>query len=167
MRKHDGRAAAIRAGLRTVTPLSALLLLPSPGEAAETLFPVTLTTPRIVTLVVVLGVVGFAIISAITLNRARQRAENENETLRAGIADLKAAAERRRGAAADDDQRLVAWEARRARRRSLPGRCRRSPARRRTAPPSSPSAPGSSRNRPAASIASIDAAPRDAARPSP
>ena len=111
MRKHDGRAAAIRAGLRTVTPLSAILLLTSPGEAAEGLFPVTLNTPRIVTLVVVLGVVGFAIISAITLNRARQRAEAETETLRARVADLKAAAERAEVLLDDDRVRLVAWEA--------------------------------------------------------
>ncbi|HET7716453.1 MAG TPA: ATP-binding protein [Bauldia sp.] len=111
MRKHGGRAAAIRAGLRTVMPLSAICLFPVSGNAAESLLPVTLTTPRLVTLVVVLGVVGFAIVSAITLTRARQRAEAETETLRAEVAELKAAVERREALLEDDRERIVAWDA--------------------------------------------------------
>ena len=54
MPKHDGRAAAIRAGLRTVTLLSAGLVA-APALAAEAVLPFALTPPRIVTLVVVLG----------------------------------------------------------------------------------------------------------------
>lgn len=110
MRKPDGRAAAIRAGLRTVTLLSAAVL-PAPALATEAVLPFALTTPRILTLVVVLGVVGFAIVSVITLNRARNRAEAENEGLRARIADLKAAAERSSTLLEDDRERLVAWDA--------------------------------------------------------
>src|SRR5215207_9203969 len=110
MPKHDGRVAAIHAGLRTVTLLSAALL-PAPVLAAETVLPFALTTPRIVTLVVVLGVVGFAIVSAITLTRARNRVEAENETLRTRIVDLKAAAERSTALLDEDHERIVAWDA--------------------------------------------------------
>jgi signal transduction histidine kinase len=110
MPKHDGRVAAIRAGLGTVTLLSAALL-PAPLLAADAVLPFALTTPRILTLVVVLGVVGFAIVSAITLSRARNRVEAENDALRARIAGLKATAERSIALLEDDRERLVAWDA--------------------------------------------------------
>jgi signal transduction histidine kinase len=110
MPKHDGRGTAIRAGLGTVTLLSAALL-PAPLLAADAVLPFALTTPRILTLVVVLGVVGFAIVSAITLSRARNRVEAENDALRARIAGLKATAERSIALLEDDRERLVAWDA--------------------------------------------------------
>ena len=113
MRKHDGRSAAIHAGYRAVPLLSAaiLTLLPTPSRAAETFVPFALSTPRLVSLVVVLGVVAFALVSVIAFNRARHRAEAENATLHARIADLKALADRATSLLGDDHERLVAWDA--------------------------------------------------------
>src|SRR5689334_16925343 len=101
MPKHDGRGTAIRAGLGTVTLLSAALL-PARVMAADAALPFALTIPRILTLVIVAGVVGFAIVSAIALTRARNRVEAENDVLRAKVASLKAAAERSLALLEDD-----------------------------------------------------------------
>ncbi len=46
MPKHDGRGTAIRAGLGTVTLLSATLL-PARGMAADTVLPFALTIPAV------------------------------------------------------------------------------------------------------------------------
>jgi hypothetical protein len=110
MPKQDGRAAAIRAGLGTVMLLPAFTMIATRADAAEIVLPFALTTPRIVTLVVVLGVVGFALIAVAALSRARNRAEAENEALKARVADLKTAAERTTALLDDDRCRLVAWD---------------------------------------------------------
>ena len=112
MRKHDGRSAAIHAGYRAVPLLSAaiLMFLPTPGRAAETFLPFALSTPRLVALVLVLGIVAFALVSVIAFNRARHRAEAENATLHTRIADLKALADRATSLLGDDHERIIAWD---------------------------------------------------------
>ena len=130
-----------------------ILLLTAPGEAAERALPFALNTPRIVTLVVVLGVVGFAIVSAITLNRARQPRRGRERGAPHPRRRPQGRGRTDRGAARRRPRAAGRLAARAARRRSSPARCRRSPACRRTAPRSSPSAPGSSRNPPGGSTA--------------
>ena len=71
MRKHDGRAMAIRAGLRAVVPCTAIVLATTPALAATGL----LSTPRLMTAVIVLGVIGFSLAAVVLLHRARSRAE--------------------------------------------------------------------------------------------
>ena len=65
----------------------------------------------IVILVLLAGTVGFAVISAIALMRARNRSEAENAELRLEVADLKARADRAEAMVNGEDQRLVTWAA--------------------------------------------------------
>ena len=105
----DGRVTAIRAGLSTVT-LLALAIPPTPVFAADTFAPFALSTSRVLSLVVVLGIVGFAIIAVVTLSRAKSRLEAENDTLARRVAELTAAADRSDALLEDGRGRLVAWD---------------------------------------------------------
>src|ERR1700736_4511196 len=91
MRKHGGKTIAIR-GFR----IAVLLALPAPllseaaradGLAAAALFGDTGNSGQILLLAVLIGSVGFAVVSAIALMRARNRAEVENAELRLRVAD--------------------------------------------------------------------------------
>ena len=58
-----------------------------------------------------LGAIAFAVLSAVSLLRARNRAEAEAASLRHQLADRKAKADRAEALVDADDQRLVAWGA--------------------------------------------------------
>jgi signal transduction histidine kinase len=107
MRKHDGRSMAIRAGLRAAVPFTVTILLSSPAWAATGF----LTTPRLMTAVIVLGVIGFCVAAVVLLHRARSRAEAENEQLRARMAAIKAESDRMAALLEDDCERIVGWDA--------------------------------------------------------
>ena len=111
MREHGGTAMAMRAGLRVAA--AATLVVPGTARAADNavFFGRDLAAGEIVLLAILIGAVTFAVLSAITLINARNRAENENSRLRLEVADLKAATERVEALAASEDQRLVAWGA--------------------------------------------------------
>ena len=111
MREHGGTAMAMRAGLRAAA--TATLVMPATAQAADNglFFGRDLAAGEIVLLAILIGAVTFAVLSAITLINARNRAENENSRLRLEVADLKAATERVEALAASEDQRLVAWGA--------------------------------------------------------
>jgi signal transduction histidine kinase len=109
MRQNGARKRAACAAICAV--LTATAVLAVPAFAAEGLTVAGLDVRQIVTLVVLFGAVGFAVFSAIALMRAKNRAEAENQALRARLGDLKAAAERSEAMLDGDDQRLVAWDA--------------------------------------------------------
>ncbi len=69
-----------------------------------------LSASEIVTLSSLVGVVVFAVLSAIALIRSRNRAEAEKLRMAAEIADLKAVADRAETLLNIDDQRLVVWD---------------------------------------------------------
>src|SRR5260221_6871467 len=111
MRKHGGMTMAIRA-LR-VAIFIALLLPLRPGAAhADVIFAAlfgdTGNSGQILFLAVLVGTVGFAVVSAIALMRARNRAEVDNAELRLRLADLIAATDRAEAIIQGEDQRLVA-----------------------------------------------------------
>jgi signal transduction histidine kinase len=115
MRKHGGTTMAI--GVTRLAGIVALVGLPStrPAHAdladAAALFGDPGYSGQILFLAVLIGTVGFAVMSAIALMRARNRAELENAELRHRVADLTAAADRAEAMVQGDDQRLVAWGA--------------------------------------------------------
>jgi signal transduction histidine kinase len=116
MRKHGGETVGIRGGCRWSDALAALslLLFASPAWAqAEPgpFFPGGIQSGQIVFLSALIGVVSFAVWSAIALMRARNRAETENVQLRLQVADLKATADRAEALLSGEDQRFVAWGA--------------------------------------------------------
>jgi signal transduction histidine kinase len=98
--------------------ISLTLLVPLLAETAhgDTLAATSLLgdssySGQILFLAVLVGTVGFAVLSAIALMRARNRAELENAELRLRISDLIAAADRAEAIMQGEDQRLVAWGA--------------------------------------------------------
>ncbi len=115
MREHGGRTVAIRTGLRALVFASALATGSAPGfgePAPSTIVDLSgIGGDRIVLLAVLVGAVGFAVLSAIALMRARNRAETETAELRMQVAGLKAATDRAEAIVGGDDQRFVAWNA--------------------------------------------------------
>ncbi|MBZ0227654.1 MAG: hypothetical protein K8F58_04255, partial [Bauldia sp.] len=75
MREHGGRTVAIRTGLRALVFASALATGSAPGfgePAPSTIVDLSgIGGDRIVLLAVLVGAVGFAVLSAIALMRAR------------------------------------------------------------------------------------------------
>jgi signal transduction histidine kinase len=115
MRKHGGKTIAIR-GCRVAVLLALLASLPGNAAhadvlAAAALFGDTGNSGQILVLAVLIGSVGFAVMSAIALIRARNRVELDNVGLRNRVADLTAAADRAEAMVQGEDQRLVAWGA--------------------------------------------------------
>ncbi|MCB1486877.1 MAG: PAS-domain containing protein, partial [Bauldia sp.] len=112
MHGYGGKTVAFSAGFRFAIFVGAAAA--TAGARAEvtpdTLVP-GLPAFDIIMLVLLIGTVGFAVISAIALMRARNRAETENAELRLEVADLKAHADRAEAMANSEDQRLVAWSA--------------------------------------------------------
>ncbi len=111
MRRHGRKTAAIRAAARAVW--LAGLLAPHSARAEPTLifglFNESLDPGQVVLLSALLGAVCFAVLSAIALVRARNRAEVENARLRLQVGELKAVADRAEALVDEEDQRLVAW----------------------------------------------------------
>ncbi len=107
MRKHDGRSTAIRAGVRAVVPFTVAVFASAPAAAATGF----LSTPRLMTAVIVLGVIGFCVAAVVLLHRARSRAEAENEQLRARLAEIKAESDRMAAMLEDDCERIIGWDA--------------------------------------------------------
>src|SRR5947209_3724791 len=115
MRKHGGRTIAIR-GCRVAILLALLATFATEAAdadvfAAAALFGDTGNSGQILFVAVLIGSVGFAVMSAIALMRARNRVEIENAELRHRVADLTAAADRAEAMVQGEDQRLVAWGA--------------------------------------------------------
>ena len=113
MLRHGGKRIAIRAAC----PIAFLPLglfstaaFADAGPAASYL-TVTDDPAQIVLLAALIGVVTFAVLSAIALMRARNRAETENAALKIRVGDLKAAADRAEALISAEDHRLVAWGA--------------------------------------------------------
>ncbi|MEQ9691286.1 MAG: hypothetical protein RLO48_16275 [Bauldia litoralis] len=81
MHGYGGRAVAVSAGFRSAifatTASAALLSSPVTAAVAPDVPPETLTAFDLVMLVMLIGTVSFAVISAIALMRARNRAEIE------------------------------------------------------------------------------------------
>lgn len=113
MHGYGGRAVAVSAGFRSAifatTASAALLSSPVTAAVAPDVPPETLTAFDLVMLVMLIGTVSFAVISAIALMRARNRAEIENADLRLQVADFKATADRAEILIDAKDERLVAW----------------------------------------------------------
>ena len=105
MRKHDAKSIAIPASV-----CAALSLLPAPAEAATGLVA-GLSAPRLVTAVIVLGILGFCVAAVILFNRARLRADAENEGLRSRLGELKVERDRMAALLDDDRERIIAWDA--------------------------------------------------------
>ena len=113
MHKRGGKTVANSAGFRAAIFVSAVTTVTAAASAASSpdLLAPTLTAVDIVFLAVLIGSVSFAVISAIALMRARNRAETENVDLRLQVADLKATVDRAEAMVNGDDERLVAWNA--------------------------------------------------------
>src|SRR5262245_48975715 len=108
MRKHGGMTNAIRAS-RVAAPLALFLPLlaqSEPAVAAGVLVDDAGNSGQILFLALLIGTVGFAVVSAIALMRARNRAELDNAELRNRVADLTANADRAEAIVQGDDQRL-------------------------------------------------------------
>jgi len=105
MRKHDAKSIAIPASVCAV-----LSFLPLPAHAAGGLLA-GLGTPRLVTAVIGLGIVGFCLAAVMLFNRARVRAEAENERLRARLGEMKIEGDRMAALLDDDRERIVSWDA--------------------------------------------------------
>jgi signal transduction histidine kinase len=111
MREHD-RAIAI--GFSGISAALSTTFLVKPAEAAAPeigLFGYVIHSDQLVSLAALIGVTGFAVLSAIALMRARNRAEKENKSLRLEVADLKTAADRAEALVNREDQRTVVWSA--------------------------------------------------------
>ena len=105
---------AIRTACRTGRWLAAIgaMTLPTAAFAAPAAEPAladTTDASQIVLLAALVGVVGFAVLSAIALMRRHNRVEVENAELRLRVAGLKAAADRAEAVVEGEDQRYVAW----------------------------------------------------------
>ncbi len=110
MRERGGRTVATSAAFRAAACAAAAALAdPARAAIAPELPGETLSASSIILLVVLIGSVSFAVISAIALMRARNRAETENTELRLQVADLKAAADRAEAMINSEDERLIAW----------------------------------------------------------
>jgi len=116
MRKHGGMTIAIRGCriavlLAFLAPLESLVGRSAKAEVSTTtgLLGDSGSSGQILFLAVLVGTVGFAVLSAIALMRARNRAELENAELRLRVADLIAATDRAEAIIQGEDQRLVAW----------------------------------------------------------
>src|SRR5258706_14908399 len=110
MRLHGGERVAIRA----LAPGAVLLtvLTPTAASAADliaTFLSITDDPAQVILLALLIGVLSFAVLSAIALMRARNRAEAENVELRGRVADLKAVSDRAEALINHEDLRLVAW----------------------------------------------------------
>ena len=110
MREH-GRTFAIRlAGFSAVVPST---LRPDPAAAAIATdiaaFGYVIHVDQLVLLSALVGVVSFAVLSAIALMRARNRAEVENASLRRELTALRGAADRAEAMVNREDQRTVVW----------------------------------------------------------
>ncbi len=112
MREHD-RTFAIR-----IAGFSAALLptlLPNPAAAALApeiaLFGYVIHPDQLVLLSALVGVVSFAVMSAVALMRARNRAETENGALRRELTALRTVADRAEALVNREDQRTVVWGA--------------------------------------------------------
>jgi signal transduction histidine kinase len=110
---HDRKTNAIRTvrrAARALVPASPLLAV-SPALAAPADTVAGFDPGQTVLLAALLGVVGFAVISAIALIRRHNRAVTENAALRGQVASLKASADRAEALIEGEDQRFVAWNA--------------------------------------------------------
>ncbi len=109
------RAAPCAAGALLATALSLSMTgLAHAGDAAAPRAAVTsgLFDPgQTVMMVLLVGAIGFAVISAIALMRRNERVLGENAELRRRVADLTTRADRAEALVANEDQRLVAWNA--------------------------------------------------------
>src|SRR5689334_10460945 len=108
MRRHGGKRSAIRSARSGIVLLATV---PAPVLAATTDTNIVpgIGLGEIVIFAVVVGVVSFAVFSAIALMRARDRAETENAEFRLRVSDLKANADRAEALIEGEDHRLVAW----------------------------------------------------------
>ena len=116
MRKHGGRAIAIRAGLGAACCAAAAALTAGVALADEPVLGSALLSGKVnavelVLYAILVGAVTFAVLSAISLIGTRNRVEIENKALRHQVADLKATADRAEALIAGEDQVLVAWGA--------------------------------------------------------
>ncbi|HZP19397.1 MAG TPA: ATP-binding protein [Bauldia sp.] len=110
MRRHGERRGAIRAAGPALALLAALASLNPAVAATESLLD-AIDPSRVVLAAVVIGVVGFAVLSSVALMRARSRAEAENVELKGLVGNLKAEADRAEALVNSDDQYIVAWGA--------------------------------------------------------
>lgn len=114
---HDpvGRTVAIGGGFRAAVFATATVAAHRVAHAqsaeATDLANETLTAFDVIFLVVLIGAVSFAVISAITLIRTRNRAESENTELRSRVADLKADSDRVQAMIDSGEDCLIAWSA--------------------------------------------------------
>jgi signal transduction histidine kinase len=110
VRQHDRTFAIGFAGLAAVLSPT---LLPGPAQAAVpaeiAFFGYVIHSDQVVVLAALIGTISFAVLSAIALMRARNRAEAENRALHLEVADLKAAADRAEAMVNREDQRTVVW----------------------------------------------------------
>ncbi len=111
MRAYGGAMMSVAA----VPPLAVASLLVATGStvanAATDATTVVVTPSQVIFLSALIGVTAFAVWCVIILMRMRQHAETETATLRAEIADLKAAADRAEALISGEDQRFVVWSA--------------------------------------------------------
>ncbi|MCW5697044.1 MAG: PAS-domain containing protein [Bauldia sp.] len=105
------RRTAFRIPAIAVTATAPLLALSASPAFAQDAVRQTINAAQIVLLAALIGVVSFAVIAALTLIRARNRAETENGQLKAEIASLKARADRAESLLGAEDRRLVIWDA--------------------------------------------------------
>src|SRR5690606_16054701 len=110
------QVAVDAAGRHALAVASGLAIL-SAGTVPAAAEPLSLAVfsriaaSEIVTLSAMIGVITFALISAISLIRSRNATEIENRRLRLETAGLRAAADRAEALVGIGDDRLVAWEA--------------------------------------------------------
>lgn len=92
-----------------VTTIGFIIGLSGPAAAQQSSSG-ALGAEEIVILAALIGTVSFAVLSAIALIRARNRAEADNADLRQQAANLRAAADRAESIINADDQRIVVWD---------------------------------------------------------
>jgi signal transduction histidine kinase len=112
MPRHGGKRSAIRAAGPVAFAFLPLGLFSAAAFAADptlAYFVAPDDPAQIVLLAALIGVVSFAVLSAIALMRARNRAETENAALKIRVGDLKAASDRAEALISAEDHRLVAW----------------------------------------------------------
>ncbi len=110
MREHDRTFAIGFVGLTAVlspTLFSGYARAAGPNEIA--FLGYAIHPDQVVILAALIGTISFAVLSAIALMRARNRAEVENRKLRLEVADLKATADRAEAMVNREDQRVIVW----------------------------------------------------------
>lgn len=100
---------ARRIAARRLLAACALFALASPAFAQGSIAS-NISVGQIVLLAALIGVISFAVLSVLTLNRARTRLEEENARLQQESGNLRAAADRAESLLDAEDQRLVIWE---------------------------------------------------------